>query len=359
MATTFAAVVPKELATEDTAAFDAAPVGTGPFLLKSYTKGQSAQFVRNPLYWDTGLPHLDGVDFRLSVDGDTQLQQVQADQLDVMGDAIPSGSFTQVTTDPTYTDQIYHHTLVDVQYLWMDTQQPNKGPLSNVKVRQAIEHAIDKDHIVQIIHGTGKKAGCIFPPDLPGYDASCDPYDFDPAKAKALLAEAGFPKGFKTKLVTDTTDPDPQVAEAIQQDLAEVGITAQLETQEFSTFLDTLFTPHTAPLGYVGWYQDYPDTSDFIDPILSCATTVKGGSNAPQYCNEEVDTAAATAKGMTDQAARDAAYQEIQRKIMDDAPIVPIFYLERFNIVSKRVAGFAIHPVWLIDVRSLSIKAGQ
>jgi oligopeptide transport system substrate-binding protein len=358
MATTFASVVPKELATEDTAAFDAAPVGTGPFLLKSYTKGQSAQFVRNPLYWDTGLPHLDGVDFRLGVDGDTQLQQVQADQLDVMGDPIPSGSFTQVTTDPTYTDQIYHHTLVDVQYLWMDTQQPNKGPLSNVKVRQAIEHAIDKDHIVQIIHGTGKKAGCIFPPDLPGYDASCDPYDFDPAKAKALLAEAGLPKGFTTKLVTDTTDPDPQVAEAIQQDLAEVGITAQLETQEFSTFLDTLFTPHTAPLGYVGWYQDYPDTSDFIDPILSCATTIKGGSNAPQYCNEEVDKAAAAAKGMTDQAARDAAYQEIQRQIMADAPIVPIFYLERFNIVSKRVGGFALHPVWLIDVRSLSIKAG-
>jgi ABC-type transport system substrate-binding protein len=358
MASTFASVVPKEFATEDTAAFDAAPLGTGPFVLKSYTKGQSAQFVRNPVYWQSGLPHLDGVDFRLGVDGDTALQQVEANQLDVMGDPIPSGSFTQVTTDPTYAGQIYHHTLVDVQYLWMDTQQPNDGPLRNVKVRKAIEHSIDKDHIIQIIHGTGKKAGCIFPPDLPGYDPKCDPYDYDPVKAKALLAEAGFGDGFKTKLFTDTVDPEPQVAEAIQQDLAQVGVTAEIQKQEFSTFLDTLFTPHAGPLGYVGWFQDYPDTSDFIDPILSCATTIRGGSNAPQYCNLEVDKAAATAKGMTDQAAREAAYQEIQRTIMDDAPIVPLFYLERFHITSKRVGGMAIHPVWLIDVRTLWVNAG-
>jgi peptide/nickel transport system substrate-binding protein/oligopeptide transport system substrate-binding protein len=359
MATTFASVVPKEFATDDTAKFDAAPIGTGPFYLKTYTKGQSAQFVRNPVFWDAGQPLLDGVDFRLSVDDDTALQQVQADQLDVMGDAIPSGSFTQVTTDPTYKDQIYHHTLVDTQFLYMDTQMPNKGPLSILKVRQAIEHAIDKDHIVQIIHGAGKPAGCIYPPDLPGYDASCNPYNYDPAKAKSLLAEAGFPNGFSTKFFTDTTDPDPQVAEAIQQDLADVGIKVQLEKQEFSTYLDTLFTPHAGPMQYIGWYQDYPDTSDFIDPILSCATTVKGGSNAAQYCNKEVDAKAAAAKGMTDEAAREAAYQEIERMIMADAPAVPIYYQERYNIVSKRTVGFAIHPVWLIDVRALSLKAGS
>jgi oligopeptide transport system substrate-binding protein len=358
MATTFASIVPKEFAADDTAAFDAAPVGTGPFLLKNYTKGQSAQFVRNPHYWQVGQPYLDAIDFRLSVDGDAALLQVEAGQLDVLGDPIPSGSFTQVTTDPRYKDQIYHHTLVEVWFLWMDTQQPGNGPLTNVKVRQAIAHAIDKDHIVQIIHGTGTKAGCIFPPDLAGYDPACDPYDYDPAKAKQMLAEAGYPNGFATTLYADTTDPDPVVAEAIQQDLAQVGITADLQKQEFSTFLDTLFTPHTGPLGYIGWYQDYPDTSDFIDPILTCATTVKGGANASQYCNPAVDTAAAAAKGMTDDAARIAAYQEIQRKIMADAPWVPLYFLEQFNITSKRVGGFAIHPVWIIDVRGLWIKAG-
>lgn len=359
MATTFSSIVPKEFATEDTAAFDAAPVGTGPFLLKSYTKGQSAQFVRNPHYWQAGQPYLDAVDFRVSVDDDAALLQVEAGQLDILGDPIPSGSFTQVTTDPTYKDQIYHHTLVALWYLWMDTQQPGNGPLTNVKVRQAIAHAIDKDHLVQIQHGAATKIGCIFPPDLAGFDPACDPYDYDPVKAKQMLADAGFASGFKTTLFTDTVDPDPQIAEAIQQDLAQIGITADLQKQEFSTFLDTLFTPHAGPLGYISWYQDYPDTSDFIDPLLTCATTAKGGSNSSQYCNPAVDTAAAAAKGMTDDTARIAAYQEIQRTIMADAPWVPLFSPERYHITTKRVGGMAVHPVWIIDVRSLWIKAGQ
>jgi ABC-type transport system substrate-binding protein len=357
MATSFASIVPKELAGEDTAAFEAKPVGSGPFLLKSYTKGQSAQFVRNPGYWQPSLPHLDGVDLRLSLDENTALQQVQAGQLDVLGDAIPSGSFTQVTSDPNYEDQVYHHTLVNTQYLWMDTQQPGNGPLTNRDVREAIAHAIDKDHIIQIIHGTGVKAGCIFPPDLPGFDPSCDPYDYDPAKAKQMLAAAGFPNGFTTTLITDTTDPDPQVAEAIQQDLAQVGITADLQKQEFSTFLDTLFTPHTAPLGYVGWNQDYPDQSDFIDPLLVCAATAKGGANSAQYCNPEVDSAAAAAKGMTDEAARTAAYQDIQKTIMADVPWVPIYNLDRYHITSERVGGFAIHPVWIVDPRGMWLES--
>lgn len=357
MATTFGSIVPMEFATEDTAAFDAAPVGTGPFLLESYTKGQSAQFVRNPHYWQAGLPHLNAIDFRLGVDGDAALLQVEAGELDVLGDPIPSGSFTQVTTDPTYTDQIYSHTLVDVQFLWMDTQQPDDGPLGNVKVRQAIAHAIDKDHLIQILHGAAIKVGCIFPPDLVGFDLACDPYDYDPAKAQRLLADAGYENGFNTTLFTSTTDPDPQVAEAIQQDLANIGITADLQKQEFSTFLDTLFTPHAGPLGYSGWYQDYPDVSDFIDPLLTCATATQGGANSSQYCNPAVDTAAAAAKGMTDEAARTAAYREIQRTIMADAPWVPLFSPVRYHITSERVGGMAIHPVWLIDVRGLWIEA--
>jgi ABC-type transport system substrate-binding protein len=147
------------------------------------------------------------------------------------------------------------------------------------------------------------------------------------------------------------------VAEAIQQDLAQIGIQAELVKQEFSTFLDTLFTPHASPLGYIGWYQDYPDQSDFIDPLLSCVSTAKGSSNAAQYCNPEVDQAAAASKGMTDSTARNAAYVEIQKRIMADLPWVPLYYLIRYNITTERVGGFAIHPVWLVDPRPMWIKS--
>ena len=115
-----------------------------------------------------------------------------------------------------------------------------------------------------------------------------------------------FEAGFDTTFYTDTTDPDPQIGASIQQDLAAIGIKTNIVSQEFATFLDTIETPHKAPIGWVGWFQDYPDPSDFIDPILSCASAVKGGANAALYCNKAVDDLAAAAKGETDpiEAAR-------------------------------------------------------
>ena len=358
MATPFAAIVPKGTA-HDASVVATAPTGTGPYTLKSYTKGQQATFVANKSYWQAGQPYLDELDFKVGVDDNAAIQQIEAGTLDLMGDTIPSGSFTQITTDPQYADQVVHHTLVDTDYLFMDASQPNKGPLSNVKVRQAIEYAIDKDNIIKLVHGAGVKADCIFPPDMPGYDPTCTPYSFDPAKAKQMLADAGFPNGFKSTLYTDTTDPDPAIAQALQQDLANVGITVNVVTEEFSTFLDRIETPHKAPLGWVGWFQDYPDPSDFIDPILSCATAVQGGANASWYCNKDVDALAAAAKGETDSTKRIAEYQDIQKKIMADAPWVPVRHQEWFTLVGKRVGGFSIHPVWQYDLRNLWVKPGS
>jgi oligopeptide transport system substrate-binding protein len=359
LATTFSSVVPKELAGEDTAAFDAAPVGTGPYTLKSYTKGQQATFVANKSYWQAGQPYLDEIDFKVGVDDNAALQQVEAGTLDILGDIIPSGSFTQVTTDPQYADQIVHHTVVATNYLSMDTSQPNDGPLSKVAVRKAIEEAIDKQNILTILHGAGVQANCILPPDMPGFDPNCNPYTFDQAKAKSDLAAAGYPSGFSTTLYADTTDPDPAIAAAIQQDLAGIGITVNVVTQSFDTFLGTIETPHAAPLVYVGWYEDYPDPSDFFDPILSCASAVSGGANAAWYCNKDVDAKAKAARAENPGPQRLADYQAIQNEIMADAPWVPIFHQDWYTLVSKKVGGFEIHPVWLYSLRDVYVKPGS
>ena len=358
LASTFAAVVPKEAAGEDTAAFDAAPVGTGPYVLKAYTKGQQATFAANKHYWLAGQPYLDEIDFRVGVDDNAAIQQIEAGSLDLMGDSLPSGSFTQITTDPQWSTQVVHHSLVETQFLYMDSSQPNGGPFSKLAVRQAIQTGIDKDNILKVVHGAGVVANCIFPPDLPGFDSTCHPYSYDAAKAKSMLAAAGYPSGFKTTLYTDTTDPDPKVAAALQQDLAAMGITADIVTQSFDTFLNTIETPHAAPLNYVGWFEDYPDPSDFIDPILSCASAVKGGANASWYCNKDVDTQAAAARGEVDSTKRLAEYQAIQKAIMADAPTVPLFTQDWYTLVGKRVGGFVIHPVWLYSLRDVYVKPG-
>ena len=359
LATPFASVVPKELAGDDATAFSASPVGTGPYLFKSYAKGQGATFVKNPAYWQAGQPYLDQIDYKTGQDGNAMLLQIEAGTLDMMGDPLPPAQFTDVTTNPDYADQLYHHTLVDTDYVFMDTQQENNGPFSKLQVRQAVNYAIDKAAILQISHGAGIEANCIYPPDLPGYDATCNQYPHDVEKAKALMKEAGLEAGFDTTFYTDTTDPDPQIGASIQQDLAAIGIRANIVSQEFATFLDTIETPHKAPIGWVGWFQDYPDPSDFIDPILSCASAVKGGANAALYCNKAVDDAAAAAKGETDQAKRIAAYQEIQKTIMADAPWAPFRHQEWYTLISKRTGGFSIHPVWQYNVRALYVKPGS
>jgi peptide/nickel transport system substrate-binding protein len=243
-----------------------------------------------------------------------------------------------------------------VDYVFMDTQQPNGGPFSKLEVRQAVNYAIDKDAILQITHGAGKPANCILPPNMPGYDSTCNPYPHDVDKAKQLMAQAGYANGFTTKFYTDTTDPDPQIGQSIQQDLKAIGINTEIVSQEFATFLDTIETPHKAPMGWVGWFQDYPDPSDFMEPTLTCATAVQGGANAALYCNKAVDDLLTAAHGMTDASARLAAYQDIQKKIMADAPWAPFRHQEFYTIVGKRVGGFAIDPQWLFNLKGIWIN---
>jgi peptide/nickel transport system substrate-binding protein len=354
LAMSFGSVVPKELAGQDTTAFSAAPVGTGPFYLASYKKGELAVFKKNPLYWKTGLPKVDGVEMRLQIDPNTQIQQVQAGQLDIASNEIPAGAFTAIVNDPQLKDQVLRASLVAVNYLAIDTSGPNKA-LADVRVRRAIAHAIDKENQVKVANGRGVPANCIFPPQMVAFDPNCNPYPFDVAKAKALMKEAGYEKGFKTQMFTDTTDQSKAYAEAIVQDLAEIGIEVQLVQQDFNVLLGTISTPHQAPLVYIGWFQDFPDPSDFIDPILSCATAVKGGSNASWYCSRANDELAAKARAEPDDATRNALYRDLQQKIMADVPWVPTTNPEYVLLKSKRTQGPILHPCWFFDLTTVSV----
>jgi ABC-type transport system substrate-binding protein len=353
LAMPFGSIVPEGVATEDTAAFSADPVGTGPYVLESYEQGQMARFVRNTHYWGTP-PGPDAMEIRVGIDPTTAVQQVEAGTLDVMGDNIPPGSLNQVLEDPTYGPWVHRQPFVATYFLSLDTSAPD-SPLSNVTVRQAIAHAIDKENIITIIQGTGTLAPCILPPAMPGHDPDCDPYPYDPDTARDLMAEAGFAEGFSTTLYTTTTDPDPTVGQAIQQDLAEIGIEIEIISQAFDTLLGTITVPHQAPMVYLGWFQDFPDPSDFYNPILSCATNSEGNFNLAWYCNEEIDAAATAAQGEQDIDARTEAYRQVFTQIMEDVPWVPLYHPEVVTLVNPRVTTFVLHPVWTLDLTRLAV----
>ncbi|HEY3335743.1 MAG TPA: ABC transporter substrate-binding protein [Candidatus Limnocylindrales bacterium] len=354
LAMNFGSIVPRELAGKDTTAFSAAPVGSGPFYLAAYTRGEKAVLQRNQAYWREGYPRVDTIEYRLGVDANTQLQQVQAGQLDVMGNDIPAGGFTATTSDPALKDQVIREPLVATNFLIIDSSGPDKA-LADVRVRQAIGLAIDKDNLLRVNNGRGTKAGCIFPPQMTSYDAACDPYPRDVAKARTLMEQAGYGAGFKTSLYTDTQDLSKALAESIVQDLAGINITVDIVQQDFDVLIGTLTTPHAAPLTYIGWFQDFPDPSDFYDPIFSCAADVPGGASFGWYCNKAADALATTARGNQDEAARNAQFGDLQDMVMADLPSVPLFYPDVAILVSPRVVGNPFHPAYYIDLAEIDV----
>jgi ABC-type transport system substrate-binding protein len=229
------------------------------------------------------------------------------------------------------------------------------SPFADVKVRQAVNHVIDKENIIRLQNGRAEVLDCIFPTLLPGYDPDCHPYPRDVDRAKALMAEANS-TGFSTQLYTDTTEISELTAQAIATDVAQLGIEVEVITQDFDVLLGTITKPHEAPMVYIGWFQDFPDPSDFIDPILSCAAAQEGGANASWYCNEDIDADAAAARQIASLDEAIPVYQDIQDRIMADAPWAPLVTQQWTILVSERVQpAFYLHPVWYYELARYAV----
>ncbi len=203
-------------------------------------------------------------------------------------------------------------------------------PLDNVKVRQALNMAINKERIIRIINGRATPANQPLPPLMPGYDTAYKGYAYDVAKAKALLAEAGLTDGFETVLYSSNTDPQPRIAQAIQQDLAAIGVKAEIKALANANVIAAGGTKGEAPMiwsGGMGWIADFPDPSNFYGPILGCGGAVQGGWNWAWYCNEAIDKRAVAADSMSDPGqgggARPRSGRQIFTDIMTDAPMDP------------------------------------
>ena len=167
MAMNFAYIVPKEVVQKEGAGFGHKPVGTGPFMLKQWVLGQKLVFVRNPHYFMTGMPKLDGVTFLIGLDPEVALLRLERGQLDMLGDPIPGPDFIRIRNDPKFANQLVREVEPETSYITLNTQIK---PFNNVKVRQALEKAIDKQRVVKILNGRGVVANQILPPTMAGYD---------------------------------------------------------------------------------------------------------------------------------------------------------------------------------------------
>ncbi|WP_160008681.1 ABC transporter substrate-binding protein [Rhizobium sp. 18055] len=342
LAINFASVVPKEAVEAAGGDFGKKPVGSGTFVLKDWTIGQKLSFERNKDYFVKDMPHIDSFSVEVGQEPLVALLRLQKGEVDIAGDGIPPAKFLEIKNSADGAKMIVDGEQLHTGYITLNTKVK---PFDNVKVRQAMNMAINKDRITRILNGRATPANQPLPPLMPGYDKSFTGYTYDVAKAKALLAEAGFADGFETVLYSTNTDPQPRIAQAIQQDLAAVGVKAEIRALAQANVIAAGGTEGEAPMiwsGGMAWIADFPDPSNFYGPILGCSGAVQGGWNWSWYCNADLDKRAIAADSMSDPAKaaeRTAAWGKVFTDIMADAPWVPVINERRVVAKSLRMGG--------------------
>ncbi|MGR9453833.1 ABC transporter substrate-binding protein [Rhizobium leguminosarum] len=362
LAINFASVVPKEAVEAAAGDFGKKPVGSGTFILKDWTIGQQLVFERNKDYFVKGVPYIDSFKVEVGQEPLVALLRLQKGEVDIAGDGIPPAKFLEIKNSADGAQMIVDGEQLHTGYITLNTKVK---PFDNVKVRQALNMAINKDRITRILNGRATPANQPLPPLMPGYDKSFTGYAYDVAKAKALLAEAGYPDGFETVLYSTNTDPQPRIAQAIQQDLAAVGVKAEVRALAQANVISAGGTEGEAPMiwsGGMAWIADFPDPSNFYGPILGCAGAVPGGWNWSWYCNADLDKRAVAADSMSDPAKaaeRTAAWGKVFTDIMADAPWIPVINERRVVAKSLRMGGadnIYIDPTRVINYDAIYVK---
>ena len=340
MAINFGYVVPKEEVEKAGADWGKQPVGTGAFKFTEWAPGQYIKLERNKDYFRAGVPYLDNVTFEFGQDPTVAVLRLKKGEIDIVGDGIPPAQFAEIMADSANKDLIAEGNQLHTGYVTMNVTQ---APFDNVKVRQAVNMAINKERIVRLINNRAAPASQALPPAMPGYNAENKGYAYDPEGAKKLLAEAGAGE-ITTELYVMNVDPNPRIAQAIQQDLAAVGIKAEIRSLAQAEVI-AAGGAGKAPMiwsGGMAWIADFPDPANFYYGILGCAGAVEGGWNWSKYCNKALDERATKADAMVKDDQKDARIAEwkaVFDEVLKDAPWAPVFNEKRFTYHSERMGG--------------------
>jgi peptide/nickel transport system substrate-binding protein len=347
---TFAIASPKAIK-ENVENFWQEPVGTGPFKFVSWNKGSDIKLEKNPDWWGTdvpenqggGGPFVDQVVFRSIPDNTSRTAALTGGQLSA-ADGLPPDDVPTVKQAEGF--KIDYRPPLTIGYLAMNVQ---KEPFGNPKIRQAINMAIDMSKIVDAFFGeTGDVATTYMPPTVPFFDDSIEHYPFDPEQAKQMLQEAGA-ENLETTLwympIPRPYIPDGKgIAEAMQQDLKQVGVNAKLVTYEWGTYLQKTGTgEHDMCL--LGWTGDNGDADNFLNVLLSSKTaTEENALNVAYYKNPEVDKILDQARTTIDENERERLYFQAQEMLVEAAPWVPIAYVKPPVGLQDQVQGYQPNP---------------
>ena len=323
-----------------------APLGTGPYMLERWDEGERVVLRRNPRHRDAAHVYLETLDFLENVPRDLQFLKFQRGEIDT-AEHLEAPDALWLDAQPAWAR--YVRTGETLQS-YGSRMNVTVKPFDDVRVRQALNYALDKSHSVRLLQGAGVEAHGILPPTLPGFNPALAPYPHDPAKARALLAAAGYPDGFDTDYVVMANDEALRLAASLQADLAEVGVRVHVRSEAFATFLPELMSPTGPPFAKATFGFDFPDAADAFDLQFGTAGIAdEGASNLSFYSNPTLDALLATARAERDPAARAALYRQAETIVYDDAVWLWDYHQKAVEVVQPYVANYQPHPVWIRD----------
>jgi peptide/nickel transport system substrate-binding protein len=357
LATFNSAILPKKLfeaasgATPDdkAKAFAEKPVGTGPFMLSEWKRGVSMTLKRNPYYWKQGedgkpLPYLDELEFQIIPDDATRLLKLKAGEIDGT-EFVPYSRVQELKSDPNLRMELWPSTRV--AYLTMNVRPTLKdgkpNPLSNVKVRQALNHAVNKDAVIQITTlGLGKPLKSFMSSTTPLYFGPAPLYPYDVAKAKALLTEGGFGNGFEMScLALSGNGDDANNLTAVQQMLGQIGVKLRIDQVDNATrtarYRDADFQCRTA-----AWTNDISDPSQ-ITSYFAYFPTIESLHSG--YQDKRIDELFLKSQEENNPEARRAQYKEIQETYNAAAPIIFLYETPYPVAFRAKAKGFVQIPL--------------
>jgi len=326
----------------------ATALASGPFALVDWSEGERLRFRRNDRYWQPGRPYLDGLVMLENVPRDTAFLMFERGELDAV-DRLSAPDWLWIAGRDDWAP--YVHTMSQMS-VYGSRMNVEVEPFDDVRVRRALNYALDKQHLVKLQNGLAVPSHGLLPPKMPGRDDAIEPYPHDPERARALLAEAGYPDGFSVEYVTIKDDNAEKLAQSLQADLAEVGVRVEIRLMSFATYLEATSTRQGAPFSLGSWLMDYPDASNFLDVRFHSRMIADQNSNNDSfYVDDEVDRLLDAARRELDGAAREAMYRRVERILYDDAPWIWGYHPKVMEVVQPYVRDFVHHPVLVRDFR--------
>jgi ABC-type transport system substrate-binding protein len=330
--------------------FSEHPIGTGPWRLVEWKHDDYLKFARNDAYFG-GAPSIDTLIARIIPEPSTAVAEFESGTVDLL--YVPEDQTRAWEDTDTRSARLTSAPALRLWYIGVNT---TRGPLKDVRVRQAIASALDIPTLLkQLLAGRGRVAAGVIPPSLEGADTTRAILPYDASVARSLLAEAGFPNGIDVELWCSQTAPFPRLAQSIQAYLAAANIRVKIVQRDASSMRAAARAGQT-DLVVKDWYADYPDAENFLYPLLHSANRGAGG-NVSFFSDPAFDRLVDASRREPDAAKRAALYREADALAYKQMGLIPLFFYNELYAVQPWVQGFQV-PVIFNGQRWTTVKLG-